>query len=98
MSRILVCALLLALVSPAWSQSTSQTAQQQAETAAQQSQTALQQSQTALQQSQKAQTGMTEEEKAALKDKQAERLREARDVMRAALNEKTGISKGLTDK
>jgi lipid-binding SYLF domain-containing protein len=126
MIRILVCALLLALVSPAWSQSKSQTAQQQAETAAQQSQTALQQSQTALQQSQTAQqqsqtaqqqmqtaqqlqqqsqkqtqesqTGMTEEERAALKDKQAERLRDARDVMRAALNEKTGISKGLTDK
>jgi len=127
MSRILVCALLLALVSTAWGQlAKSQAAQQQAETAAQQSQTALQQSQTALQQSQtalqqsqtaqqqmqtaqqlqqqaqkqteEAQTGMTPEERAALKNKQADRLQMSRDVMRAALNEKTGISKSLTDK
>ena len=128
MSRILVCALLLAVaVSTAWSQlSKSESAQQQAATAAQQSQTALQQSQTALQQSQtamqqsqtaqqqmqtaqqlqqqaqkqtqEAETGMTPEERAALKDKQAQRLRDARDVMKAAFNEKSGISKNLTDK
>jgi SH3 domain-containing YSC84-like protein 1 len=35
---------------------------------------------------------------AAVREKQADRLHEAREVLKVALNEKTGISKGLTDR
>jgi lipid-binding SYLF domain-containing protein len=128
MSRIFVCALLLALVvpmcrlqgqDPQTAQQQSQTALQQSQTALQQSQTALQQSQTAAQQSQTAQqqsqiaqqqaqharqavpqsdqpTPATHD--AELRDKQTERLHDSREVLKAALNEKTGIAKNLTER
>lgn len=90
----------------------SQTALQQSQTALQQSQTAQQQSQTALQQAQTAQEqakqraelakqqqeGTDHVDMAAVKSKQADRLHESREVLQAALNEKSGISKSLTDK
>src|SRR5262249_759970 len=127
MSRIFVCALLLALVVPACRlQGQDTTAQQQSQTALQQSQTALQQSQTPLQQSQtpaqQTQTAMQQSQiaqqqaqharqavpqadqpvpathDAELRDKQAERLHDSREVLKAALNEKTGIAKNLTER
>jgi lipid-binding SYLF domain-containing protein len=127
MSRIFVCALLLALVpacslqgqEPQTAQQQSQTALQQSQTALQQSQTALQQSQTAAQQSQTAlqqsqvaqqqaqharenlpqsDKGVPATHDAELRDKQTERLHDAREVLKAALNEKTGIAKNLTER
>ena len=86
----------------------SQTALQQSQTAAQQSQTALQQSQAAQQQAQQAQQAhqalqasqakAEQEDTAEVKAKQADRLRDSQVVLKAALNEKSGISKNLTDK
>ena len=83
----------------------SQTAQQQSQTAQQQSQTALQQAQTAQEQAKqraelaKQQEGGTEHvDMAEVKRKQADRLHDSREVLKAALNEKSGISKTLTDK
>ena len=81
-------------------QQQSQTAQQQSQTAQQQSQTAQQQSQTAqqqAQQAQKSQAASDQADMAAVKAKQADRLRDAREVLKVALNEKSGISKSLTD-
>lgn len=89
-------------------QQQSQTAQQQSQTAQQQSQTAQQQSQIAQQQAQHAQQAQRAQqeqqqqsdqaEMAEVKAKQASRLHDSREVLKAALNEKTGISKALTDK
>jgi SH3 domain-containing YSC84-like protein 1 len=83
----------------------SQTAQQQSQTAQQQSQTAQQQAQTAQEQAKqraelaKQQSDGTEQvDMAEVKRKDAERLRDSREVMKSALNEKSGISKALTDK
>lgn len=90
----------------------SQTALQQSQTAQQQSQTAQQQSQTAMQQAQVAQeqakqraelakqqqAGTEQVDMAEVKQKQAERLHASREVLKAALDEKSGISKSLTDK
>jgi lipid-binding SYLF domain-containing protein len=82
-------------------QQQSQTAQQQSQTAQQQSQTAQQQAQTAqqiLQAQQQRQVRAEQAETAEVKAKQADRLREAQVVLKAALNEKSGISRTLTDK
>src|SRR5215472_3582948 len=118
MSRLFVCASLLALMAvPALNlqsqdsqttQQQSQTALQQSQTAAQQSQTALQQSQTAQQQAQHAQqlhqaaqqgqAAADQAEVSDIKAKNNDRLRESEVVLKAALDEKTGISKNLTDK
>lgn len=90
----------------------SQTALQQSQTAQQQSQTAQQQSQTAQQQAQIAQEqakqraelanqqqgGTDHVDMAEVKRKQADRLHESREVLKTALDEKSGISKNLTDK
>jgi SH3 domain-containing YSC84-like protein 1 len=79
----------------------SQTAAQQSQTAAQQSQTAAQQSQIAAQQAQQAppsQAAADQAYMAQVKDKQTARLANSRDVMRAALTQKVGISKELVGK
>lgn len=45
-----------------------------------------------------AQETPTAAERAAVRDKQADRLHDAREVLKSALNEKSGISRSLTDK
>ncbi len=93
MSRIFVCAFLLALmVMPAWSlQSQDQTAQQQSQTALQQSQTALQQSQTALQQSQTAQqqsqTAQQQSQTAQQQAQHAQQVRQAEQQSQTATDQ-----------